>query len=127
MSRTKKPYEGRGKLGGDAYLESMLVDFFRGEGAVLGIEGDDASRTPAEQALHSLRELMKIRSDLERARRNNTMRLAIPTTCVNGHAYYFEAHAHSECPYCLKIQVGILQSMRDRIRGHLAYALAAVK
>lgn len=107
--------------------ETNLVEFFRKEGASLGVEGDDAGRTPVEQAIQSMRDLLKIRADLTRARHDNVMRLAIPRTCINGHAYYQEQHSASECPYCLKIQVGLLQTMRERVKLQLSHAYADLK
>lgn len=107
--------------------EGKLIKFFRDEGAPLGVEGDDAGRTPVEQAIQSMRDLLKIRADLALARHNNVMRLAVPRTCINGHAYYHEQHSASECPYCLKIQTDMLQAIRERVKLHLSHAYADLK
>lgn len=98
-------------------VEQKLVDFFNGEGAQLGTEGDDAMRTPVEQALHSMRELLKMRREVSKARERGKMRAAVPETCARGHLFYREAHTDTECPYCLKLTAHTLRSKIESARG----------
>ena len=111
--------------GSDA-TEATLVAFFKGAGSSLGSEGDDHRRTPVEQAIESMRELLKFRRELALSRERGKMRLAVADTCGNGHQYYREAHTAPQCPFCLQSQVGLLRSRIERAREHSAYLQAAL-
>jgi hypothetical protein len=93
--------------------EAQLITFFRDEGSRLGQEGDDAQRSPVEQAIHSMRELLKMRSEIERSRRKSVMRASVPVSCSRGHKYYREAHSAEMCPHCQMREIARLKGTID--------------
>lgn len=108
MKKTTDTIKGRTIWTG-AEAEASLVEFFRGEGAQLGTEGDDKQRAPAEQAIESMRELLKMRGEIERSRRKGVMRAAVEVTCTQGHRHYREAHSPEMCPWCQQREIAALK------------------
>lgn len=99
-----------------------LVEFFRNEGAALGQEGDDHHRTPADQAIHSMRELLKIRTGFERTRRRGKTPAAMLDECDKGHKFYrvgFEGHVATRCPDCLTMELDKLRTKLRTVQGRV--------
>lgn len=98
--------------------EAQLVEFFRSpDGAPLSQEGDDALRSPTVQAIHSMRELLRVRQGIERTRRRGKVPAAVLEECGEGHKFYRETGGTTGCPVCLTMERDKLRSKLQRVRG----------
>lgn len=102
--------------------EAKLVEFFREPAAAsLAQEGDDNARTPTQQAIHSLYELLRLRQGVERTRRRGKTPAAVLDECDEGHKFYrvgFEGHVTLRCPDCLAMEVDKLRSKLRSVQNH---------